>query len=496
MHVKKTTQQQKTRRTSAVPKRLLPSPRERTRELRSTLREDIQHSRQNSTRKLNSPNGTTRGKRATHGPNSGGRNGRFFRENPEVNWFGPNGRRTLSDRDADGSLIKYRNQEGRIEQVSTKMRSLSEYMQTNSKPLTIGTTIEGVRASEYHWNDRGVAGVLVKGRVFMGEIALNVLENRNEGDRMIPPIILNPRAIGGRLSYYADLYYNCRIIRTRLLYINTCSADTDGALMIQFRPDDASKHADVGIEAMIRAASSDQWIQVPVWQTGHLEIEPLDTMKQYFTEGSTNVRLTTQGCIEIMAASALVGSPSVQTNFGNIYLEYEMDFQRSTLAPRLTSLISGTCSFQGPTAPITSPYPVLVGIRSVPFPTGLALDFLPLLPADIVVGNYIFEFSVTQTSGWQSPAAPIFTSFPDESTQFMSEGQAFFGRFFLVTPTGPTEGFLFDNLDAAQNFVYDDTGGAANQPVSPGQLINWEAGTGAATVFGGRYRAWRMSQVQ
>ena len=494
MHVEKT-QQTKTRRQTTIRKGLLSPSRERTRELRKAIRTDIQHSRQNSSPKFSPTNGTTRRKRATHGPQFSETNGRFFRENPEIPWFGPNGRGSISDRDANDSIIEYRNQKGRIEQVSMNTSSLSEYMRTTSQPLTMGTTIEGVRASEYHWNDKGIAGVLVKGRVFMGEIALGVLENRNEGDRMVPPIILNPRAIGGRLSYYADLYYNCRIIRMRLLYINTCSADTDGALIFQFRPDDASKHADTGIEAMIRAASSDQWLQVPVWQTGHLEIDPLDTMKTYFTEGSTNARLTTQGCIEIMAASALAGSAAVATNFGNIYLEYEMDFQRSTLAPRLSALISGSCTFQGPTAPITQPFPVLVGLRAIPFATGLALNFIPTLPEDITIGNYVFEFCVTQTVSWGSDA-PKFTAFPDESSIYVSEGQAFFGRFFLVSDGGPKEGFLFDNLDAAQSFVYDETAGAADQPVSPGQLINWEAGTGVPTIFTARFRSWRLAAVE
>jgi hypothetical protein len=491
MNAKKRTQTKQ--KQSRSPTRLLPPPGARTTELRKAIRQDIVKRRRNAPPKLNTPIRPTYRKGNANRSRNGRGNRKRFPGHIKIDWVGPYGNSSNSSADHSGTAVNYLDEDGQLAATSHIAKSLAEYERTDSEPLTYGTTIEGVKATEYRYTDRGVAGVVIKGRTFIGDLNLAALQKASEGDRLIPPIVLSPRAIGGRAAYFADLYHNCRILRAKLLYRTTSPTDREGAILIQYRADDSMRHSDLGIKAMIRAAASDNWVQTPVWKNVDLTIHPLDTMKTYFTEDSGDARLSVQGCIEVFAASAMIGGAADTTTLGNLYLEYEMEFQRQTLAPVLTTIMNGAMNFESPSITLAG-WPVVYAVVFPTATTNMQISFDPLITgATDNPGNYIGECVIHSKDTWAGDAR--WTSFPDESDEYPYIGQVIYFRVFcrLALGGGGLVALFFDNLDSATQFTYDPNEGD-HQAASPGQLL-WSSQpplpfSGTLTA---KYRVWRLN---
>lgn len=475
--------------------KLLPTTGGRTHQIRQAIRKDINASRQREVRKQSSATSTTSRQRTGQQsrPKQTSR-GRIF-EHPQIPWVGPYSNRTIR---TPSSHVEYKDKDDQVVAISHLPNTFQEYQRTNIVPLAKGSTLDGVRASEYHYTERGRSGVLVKGRTFLTSLSVVIPgEPIKTGQRMMPSINIAPRSIGGRLAYFADLYHNQRVIKLRLMYEPTCSATTDGAIIFQYRPEDAMNHTDTGQAALIRAATSDYFTQTPVWDEAHLDIRPMDTLKEYFTDDSGEARLTIQGCIEAFAASDL-GAAEPFT-FGNLFLLYEIEFQKKMMAPHISAIQSTSLlELNSPTGVITGHPPVMFSGISSPLSSFITFGGgISSLSLDDNPGNWMLEFCVIKEDFF----AGLWTAtpFPETGFPYWDPGQVFYGRIFKPDPVGSVlDGFLFGNVDAATNFVYDDTSSHEDQPASLGQLIwaNTPSTPGVARTMQCSFRAWRLSVDQ
>jgi len=225
--------------------------------------------------------------------------------------------------------INYMNKGVRMS-VATRHPSLASYTKAvkadMSMPLTQGSSFHGSRHQEYEYMRGSDHHVRISGREFLMNLSTVVAgpgSTLTVGERFPSGVaVLDPRGIGGRIQYFAESYAQHRFLKCRLSYEPVAPATQAGALFIYFAPDVGEITFVTGTRLLQHASTFPCFVQTSVWQACILDIDPQDAFVRYFDSTVGEFRTESQGIITVCAASDLPD----EVAFGNLYLEYDVDF--------------------------------------------------------------------------------------------------------------------------------------------------------------------------
>jgi hypothetical protein len=107
--------------------------------------------------------------------------------------------------------------------------------------------------------------------------------------------------------------------------------------MMWFENDTATPTLDIGEYLVNFASTHPSFALTPVWEGISMEIDPVDTLKRYYSEDGGDYRFETQGLITFAAASIL----PVTTSFGSVFLDYHFSFSAPEADLSVESVASG-----------------------------------------------------------------------------------------------------------------------------------------------------------
>jgi hypothetical protein len=294
---------------------------------------------------------------------------------------------------------------------------------------------------------------------------------------------LNPEALGGRLSLAAQEFEEAKCRKCRIIYVPNVPATQAGAIAIYYRQDTGARADQVGRDQLLMAATSESFIQTPVWQECALDITPEDTMNRYFDEVSGSFKLAVQGIIEVLAASALEAS----ITYGNLYLEYDYEFFAPILATEIVDV---------PTASVTLTLGVVAGTlaagRTFICYSNVVSDFPTVSGLSLSDTNKLWYGSVSSVAAtnWTNPLWHVRAA-SDQHTDgaAFSVGAAYFARVFAVPSASGIGDYaltLFASAEAAANARSPDAYAASlgtTQGADDDQIV-FASATTAATYSG------------
>lgn len=311
-----------------------------------------------------------------------------------------------------------------------------------------------------------------------------------EGDRM-NLILLTPDALGGRLALLSQQFEQHNVKKLRVLYKPTVSSISTGAVAMYFRNDVGTPGLDVGVDELNHASTHPSFVQTQIWEPATMDISPSDALKRYFDEETGDFRTEVQGLLTVIAASDLPDLEG-QPSYGNLYLEFDIDFYGEELDYEVQDIITGSIVFTGliDDDETMVNHPVVASIKP-PATVPVQGEFLGELDVSLPSTEFLLYGVITQVS---SPG--YFCTLEDPTPIAWTQGQSFYMRIVNTAPgsfdlsDGSIKILFFSNLSAASNNI--DTEGVGD---NAGQLL-WTGsipGLGTGPQFSFDFRAMPVS---
>ncbi len=197
-------------------------------------------------------------------------------------------------------------------------------------PIAEQSTFHGSSFDEYEFMKEGKRYLRLSGREFLTPIGNPVaaIANAPTGFRFAV-IPIDPKSLGGRLALMAEQFQFSKGLRFRVLYEPVVPTTTAGAIAVYFNNDIGTPVAETGDDEMAHAATHESFIQTPVWKDAILTIDPKDALLRYADQDTGDARFQVQGMI-IVETADIMAIPASST-YGNLYLEYEVEFSVESL---------------------------------------------------------------------------------------------------------------------------------------------------------------------
>jgi hypothetical protein len=263
---------------------------------------------------------------------------------------------------------------------------------------------------------------------------------------------------------------------------------------MSYYSDNAIAHADTGVGAIVRASTFEDYIQTPVWQECSMPLNIHDALKEYFDETTGEMRFSVQGTIDVYAASTIpFAAGSDPTPLGNIYLEYEFDFQDPALDRQIVLVHTQFSTLSNITTPVGSRDAVVVTPgQGTPTAATVGMTWvssIPLSDAPNWVASCVIS---TVTLGGVSPWQGNWLDFPEFEDVYPVPGQVFFMRFIEEPIAAGVAGLCFADVDSASTFTYNPQSPVGSQTVTPGQLVHQLGSTTTGGSMLISMRLWRL----
>jgi hypothetical protein len=160
-----------------------------------------------------------------------------------------------------------------------------------------------------------------------------------------------PRALGGRAAALATLYQFYRFKKILFKYVPSCPTETGGSLGMSYRTEQTlGRFATPGINTVRTLASAESYVATTLWNPTQLEVIPSSMYKWYRCSPGQDAPLDTQGIFALVAA-ATFDTETAETTYGQIYIEYEIEFANPMLVANLLDANVGYITFSVPTDP-------------------------------------------------------------------------------------------------------------------------------------------------
>lgn len=345
---------------------------------------------------------------------------------------------------------------------------------SSSAPLAEQSQLHGARFDEYEFMREGKRHIRLSGREFLtpiGNVAATTVSNAPAGYRFAV-VPLSPAALGGRLALMAEQFQFNRGKKFKLIYEPVVPATTTGAIAMYFNNDIGTPLGEVGDDELAHAATHEYFAQTAVWSPIMMDIEPEDAVTHYVDQESGDARFEIQGIIVIEAASIL-DIPAGFT-FGNLYLEYEVEFSVESLDYSVTMREEGVMS-------VTTVVGTPTAGTIIQFGDGAATAAIPsyavTMPTGVIAAeleDWVFVATVVQAlNQWVSGNNTY--AVEGDSTTYTWLGSGAVLR-FTIGSTGVVYASLFSSLTAASTSsvsAYPQTG----QLDWPAGMVNFTAGT-------------------
>lgn len=244
----------------------------------------------------------------------------------------------------------------------------------------------------------------------------------------------------------------------KVVYKPVVPANTPGAVALYFRNDISNPVFETGLDELIAASSHTSFVETTVWSPASITVNPSDVALKYWDEMSGDFATEVQGMITCITTSEL----SVGT-YGHLYLEYDVDFFSPELDYEVDEIgivsLDLTWTAYNPGAG----NPILWNFQA-PISGAATAVWSGNPPPNVEYLAYGVVKEIDTASPSNTPA-PSWNTLDDVSAHTFQRGQGFFFRFRGPGnwTDGNTAGFIYADLDSAQNISQD-------QPCN-GQLV-------------------------
>lgn len=237
-----------------------------------------------------------------------------------------------------------------------------------SVPVARGAAYRGAMSAIRESVDKSGRKADVVGHQFLGTVSWNSTLPPSIGARPEQGIyVISPDSLGGSLQLLAKNYEQHRARKLRIKYIPSVASTEAGAIAMFFRNDVATPVDQVGLTNLTHAATHPSFLQTQVWEAADLVIDPNDATMSYFDDDNGDSRMQVQGIVEVLAASSLANPKS----YGNLYLEYDIEFFSQELSFEIADIATGTMNAGANAQAVTVFNPFIAVFNSVaPGPVG------------------------------------------------------------------------------------------------------------------------------
>lgn len=250
-------------------------------------------------------------------------------------------------------------------------------------------------------------------------------------------------------------------------------ATTSGALFMCYRNDIGTKSIAVGRTEIMHASTLPSFAQFSVWQEAEMNIIPEDTTARYFDESENNFRVSTQGIIEVAAASTLADG-----TYGNLFIEYEFEFFGEALDYEVTDVDTAVLTVTTSATTTAVNREPIVCIIGASTGTAPGASFAGDTPGE---DDIVYGVVSLASADWIAKAFRV----QGETADFtFSEGMGLYGVVNAVDVSASTDGYYltwYSNLTCAQEVSQAHNASILDSPTVDGQLV-WSA-EHAATSF-------------
>jgi len=211
----------------------------------------------------------------------------------------------------------------------------------NSVPVAHGAHDQSSGMHVIQTSKFGQSITRVKGRQILGQVQTGVLGMERGGKLYVSPI--SPGMLGGRLALLAHEYEQQKMLKVSVVYAPSVPTLTPGSIALTYAADDAVPLWPSGEESLQQASTHSAFLDTEVWEEARLELDPDDITKSFFTEPGADARLEAQGIFYVVATSTL---PAATTSYGNLYIDFECEFQVPQLDTEIEPVNDGTITLQ------------------------------------------------------------------------------------------------------------------------------------------------------
>jgi hypothetical protein len=183
-----------------------------------------------------------------------------------------------------------------------------------------------------------------KGRVIRatGELLIDSIATKNAAGVPIGATLLvvpiNVTAFGDRIQELAKDFDENRIVHLEIKYTSVCAATNNGGIAMFARNDTSAPLYHTGVDMLAHAEThKPSYADGPVWENFSMPVRPDDVMVKYFDNTDGSARMTMQGVIQVLSASALAGNFA----FGNLSMKYDIEFYGEDLSFDASEIASG-----------------------------------------------------------------------------------------------------------------------------------------------------------
>jgi hypothetical protein len=284
-------------------------------------------------------------------------------------------------------------------------------------------------------------------------------------------IPISPYALGGRLAYLANTFQMHKALRLFIRYVPNVPATTPGSLAFWYHNDDGQTVVPMGVTELQVGATHTAFVQTPVWESASIEVDVNDAINEYYDEESSEFRFSVQGFVKVVASGNLENQDDpAQLTFGNLYMDYEFQFEEPSLDTEISLIKQGHIAFTSQTM-----------VPTFPFPAYIALDGASVNAAPVVANTtgltpqemtrYVFACS------WQGPQwvedvwKPFGQDLPTQPEASLG-GAAFYMRCIPRGDPDTVLGVFFSNLLAARTVDMIANVNTSDQIMTQGMLVH------------------------
>jgi hypothetical protein len=216
----------------------------------------------------------------------------------------------------------------------------------DSVGLASGHVIGSAENKEYeHVESKRGRVVTAIGPMLLDTVVVNI-DGATTGQRL-GMYTMNPTSFGGRLQLLSNAFEQNRCRKLRLHYVPSVAATESGSIAMYMRNDIATPTLDVGTDELRHAATHNAFKQGQVWEEFTMEVSPDDALMRYVDQLTGDTRFSTQGILQVLAASDLVGPESgTYRSLGNLYLDYDYEFYDEELDYDSMDVPNGTVDLE------------------------------------------------------------------------------------------------------------------------------------------------------
>jgi len=366
----------------------------------------------------------------------------------------------------------------------TSHPSKASFRKASSVPLNTGSSYLGSSLHEHEYQMQGSRHVRVGGHQLLGTVSFDGVANSGtafaSGNEAAGCILnygtyaLTPSALGGLLDIYAKEFAQSQFNAVRILYIPQVPATEPGSIAMSFSPD-ITEPAIFSGEATYRHESTKTFVSGSVFEPLFLDLDPAETLNEYFNSEKGEFEMSTQGVIKVLSGGGLsppTTAPWTKT-LGHLYIEFDVDFSSPELAQDFGEVITAEAvlTFEATTAiamegavhfttdgGVTTPFLSVSGLALSEFNRFIWYGNIASV-SEQIGGTYYPQFSTLESDenyAWEAGSGVYLRAWDDQN-----------GYLNMVA---------FESLSAAQDFVSDEF--RTDLPTTTGQYV-WTVAIGA-----------------